>query len=62
LTKTKSVKVHNFPFQTMEIGDSFKIEDKKDVQYVRNRATHYGRKLGRVFTVNSVEMTVRRYE
>lgn len=60
MTETKIVKVHNLPFETLEIGDSFDIEDKKDVQYVRNRATHYGNKLKRKFVVNAVYMKVER--
>ena len=58
----RKMRNHSLPFSTLKIGESFLIQSKDDVQYVRNRASQMGKKLERKFLVNAVELKVIRSE
>lgn len=60
MSDVKQFKVHHLPFDELGVGDGFIIKDKLDLPYIRNRAYQVGKRLGRKFTVNSVEMKVER--
>lgn len=62
MSETKEIKVHKLPFDTLGVGDSFKIKDKLDIPYIRNRAYQVGKRLNRKFKVNAVRMVVERTE
>lgn len=62
MTDSKTVKVHNLPLASLEVGEQFEIKDKLDVPYIRNRAYQVGKKLKRKFVVNAVRMVVERTE
>ena len=58
----KELTKHNLPFESLGIGESFDIPVGVNFQYVRNRASANGKRLGRKFTVTSADRKVKRIE
>lgn len=53
---------HNLPFESLGVNESFDIPTGVNLQYVRNRASANGKRLGRRFTVTSADRKVKRIE
>lgn len=56
----KQYKVHNLPFATLEVGETFEIEDVLYIPYIRCQAVSVGKRLNRKFSVSSTLMRVKR--
>lgn len=56
----KRLNNHNLPFESLGVNESFDIPPGINLQYVRNRASANGKRLGRKFTVTQFDRKVTR--